>query len=368
MNIMNKNFIQVLVIVAMIVIAPVAFANHNDPTIETLGPTEVKENSAVLQAFYSSRDAEYLMNEAPYVVFEYGEDSSVDDGATRSRLMLPGTRTVSQRIENLEEDEIYYYRAVLYTKDGIVKGDKYRFRTLSNNSGFDDSSLPVVESTTVVDTTSSGSGSTSSTTSTTSTVPEKTIVTTGGNDNLALSLENGDDEVRQGDTVTYEIKLENISGVELENLVLIFEIPEEMTVMSVAGAHSSERGDEIQMSIGDLKPGEDESIKITGRMRGNSSDDQVIARVDAIYGVGDIRNQEIASAFDIDEYNGINNAALGASAIGAGFLPNTLFGWILVMILLVGLIYVARWYFYHREKDRYDEFDGYPYEDEPQYS
>ena len=53
---------------------------------------------------------------------------------------------------------------------------------------------------------------------------------------------------------------------------------------------------------------------------------------------------------DIDEYVGGSGSVLGASASrGAGFLPASLIGWIVLLIVLAGIVIVGRRYFVKKD-------------------
>lgn len=375
-----KNSIAAMVaVLAIMVMAPaMAFAASYGPTVETLGATDITEDSVVLNAYFTSRDAEYGIGDSPVLVFEYGETSSMGN-ATEGIPMWMGNRSRGVLIENLDEEEIYYFRAVLYTDDGIIRGDRVKFETKAEEDLRSDTLDVLEESNVVRDGTTQGdsvetqtqaqtASSTTSTQTATATTPTRTVATntatvttplsatattrTGivNDGNTLLSIDNDEDVLRSGDVVTYDVTIENIADVELENVTLVIKIPEQMSVVSVSGARYNERGDEITVNVGDLKVGEDETIKVTARMRGRSSDDQVIARVDAIYGLGDIRNNVTSTAYDIDEYRGLNNNALGATAAGAGFFPTTIFGWILVILIILAIVAVARQYMLREKK------------------
>jgi uncharacterized repeat protein (TIGR01451 family) len=375
-NIINNNSIAAFLIgLAVLLVAPVAFAG-SAPTVETLGATKVKVDSAQLNLFYTARDASFESGEPiSTVTIEYGETSSLGS-FTKSRHFTKGSHTVDFTINDLEQEETYYYRAVLYYDGDVIYGDKLRFTTLDPdvNSNLDNDSLDESDSGSGSGSdgdgdvfgfantggSSSASGSSSSSGSTSGSSSASGSASTGSvagassandgdslgtcTDYLCLIIDNDEEEVAQGDIVTYTVYYENISDIELENATLIIDTPEEMRVMSTSSRVREQEGD-LTVNLRDLRPGEDDTIKVTGRMSKRSSDDQVIARADVVYGVGSARNTEVATDYDIDEFNGIAGA-LGASAFGAGFFPATIFGWMLLVAILLAIIWVVRRFYY----------------------
>lgn len=349
-KIINNNLIASVVIgLAVFALAPVAFAG-DAPIVETLGATEITADSATLNVYFSSRDASYeLWNHMPTVTVSWGTTRDLDR-FTESREVTVGSRTEEFMIDGLESEEEYWYRAVMYYDGEIVKGEKLSFKTLpERNAGLDNNPLVGSEPNVVPQNElfgfSQGGVVESNNQTTTDTDTENDgddFSPTGGSstDYLFIEIENGEDEVYQNDIVTYKIDYRNFSERELEDATLIIDIPEEFRVMSISGARRITESDgEVVARLGDIKAGEEDTIKVTGRLQKPSADDVTIARADIIYTVGKTGPEETATDFDIDEYHGrmLGAGVLGASVIGSGFLPASIFGWIL-LILLIGVI------------------------------
>lgn len=370
-NIITNNSISAFLIgLAVFLIAPVAFAGGSAPIVETLGATDITENEAILNVYYTSRDAEFDFKQGDpnsIVTVEYGETRDLGS-FTKSLVFTDGSRNIGFPVKNLKDEETYYYRAVLYYGDDVIYGQKRSFTTILEDGNVDLDNDPLNEvggddddssGGSLFETTNLGSGNSSGSTSGSSSSGSSSSGSVAGasssagdgdglgtcSEYLCLVIDNDEDEVRQGDIVTYSIFYENISDIELENATLIIDIPEEMRVMSTSGDRVRESEGDLTVNLGDLRPGEDDTIKVTGRMSKRSSDDQVIARADVIYGVGSARNTETVTDFDIDDFDGIVGA-LGASAIGAGFFPTTIFGWLLLLGIVLVIIWAVRRFYY----------------------
>ena len=350
-----------LVAASFVITTPVSAACDEDlgPTVATSLPSNVTEDSATLNAYFTSRDACYTDFNRPQVVFEFGETSSLDVQSEAIGAMI-GTRNISIEVEDLDPGESYYYRAVMYYDNDIVKGDKVKFYTKDNNDS--DNGLVVTESNTILgagsssntgsvtQVVSSGSSNTSTSTSSVSSTSTSSSSRTNTESNgvAALSIDNGQDIIRNGEYVTYEVTYANLtSDRELEDAVLLVTIPEGMQYISGSdGVSYSTNRNAALVKLRDVKPGESGEYTVTTRVR-NIKLDEAIAEVKLTYRDLVQGSRENLTAFDIDELDiSTYGAPLAAGLFASGFLPGNVFGWLIIAVLLIAIIYLIRVHFW----------------------
>jgi hypothetical protein len=381
------NFIAVLTIVFVsFFAASVAFAS-SVPKIEIMGAGSVTDYSAVFQTYFFEEDAE-LGAERPVVQFEYGTNASnLNESTPAIRPRLGGKNVVIENMRNLEEDTTYYYRAVMF-----VDGDKYEtditsFKTKSRVANTNTSSSTATNSTSsntnngsvVSVSTNNTSGSVSANTSSngsasTAGTQNDSGTQTSGNtnssslnaktytdvlsDDLLITIENDVDEIAKNDIVTYNVFIKNTSNRKLENTIITITLPEEMVITDVAGSQVVENKGEVIADLGTMYVNEEEIITITGRLRTNSSDDKVVARAEGVFDTETGNNQDETIVYDVDDYTGqvLKGAGLTASAAGAGFFPTNIFGWMLLMVMVLAIFLIARHYTRKPKEDIEPEF------------
>jgi len=105
--------------------------------VDTLSASDVRDDEADLRA-----RIDLGRNDEVIVWFEYGEDDDDLDDRTSKRKLYDsrGTRqTISFNVDDLDEDERYYFRAVAEDEDGDRKyGSTKSFRTDDDNRRNDD--------------------------------------------------------------------------------------------------------------------------------------------------------------------------------------------------------------------------------------
>lgn len=348
-----------LVAATFVITTPVQAACDEDlgPTIATQLASNVTEDSATLNAYFSSRDACYTDFSRPQVIFEFGETSSLDVQSEPIGAMI-GTRNISIEVEDLDPGESYYYRAVMYYGNDIVRGDKVKFFTKGDDGS--DTGLVITESNTILgagNTTNSGSttqtvSSNSSTTSTSSVSSTSTSSNSGTNTEsngvAALSIDNDQDIIRNGEYVTYEVTYANLTNDrELEDAVLLVTIPEGMQYISGSdGVSYSSNRNAALVKLRDVQPGESGEYTVTTRVR-NIKLDEAIAEVKLTYRDLVQGSRENLTAFDIDELDiSTYGAPLAAGLFASGFLPGNVFGWLIIAVLLIAIIYLIRVHFW----------------------
>lgn len=347
-----------------------------DPIVATLGATTITRSSVMLQAHYDSVGADYNMTDLPKLYMRFGEDSDMD------RITSPvsqgkGSRTVSFQIANLDADTRYYYQAVLIYRGGhVAYGDQLSFRTLKTGQ------VPVVDcsfdsntwlfpdvlggngcvpngtvSSQSVNTNTQPSSNQSS--NSTNTAPNSSSsgsrsqvagisqtsnegVVTGSSGNVSLRITNSESQFEEGDKVRFSITISNTGTMSARNGRLVVTLPTEYAFVKSSEGSFDERDNELAVRIATIAGGASKTITVDARVSDVKDDDSVTTRAVLTFTKSNIAYTVRAS--DTDDIEAASGNILGASVFGAGFFPQTLAGWVILIIIITALIFVIRRY------------------------
>ncbi len=338
-----------------------------EPSVLTLGTIRTNERSAVVSASFSANGADYNTSDSPSISIQYGTSQSEMYQSTAAITLL-NDKTVSFLLENLQENTPVYYRARLQwagsqEKFGEIKpvvwktsssqytGTPSTTDTLGSTTGsttVNGSTATSNPTYTLTPKTSSpglfnifsGSGSTKTTTATSrfKNVDEKS--------GLKLAIDDGETQVRQGDTVTLKVRYENNSAKSYSNGTIEIYLPDQFTIESTNKGIHDKVDNMVSISLRDFPAGGFGTAIVIAKATGGSGDlDQAVSQ--AGLKVGNIT----LKVADIDEYVSGSSAStgLGASVSGARFVPGTLIGWIVLLIILAGIVIVGRRYFIKKD-------------------
>lgn len=161
---------------------------------------------------------------------------------------------------------------------------------------------------------------------------------------LELRVESAYDRMCIGGTMDYTITYRNISSQTLENTVLRFTHPKEITYLSASRGDYEVIDRTLTIDLGSVRPGEQGTITIHTRVneaaiRGNLT----VATASVVYTNTVTRAQEDATAYSLITVSDDCPNLLGASVAGFGsFLPDTLIEWLLLILVILALIVLGR--------------------------
>lgn len=293
--------------------------------VVTEAPTSVRANSAVLNGFYVADTT------SSSVWFDYGRSQSLGK-TTRSYSKYGPNGTITHNFTNLAANTTYYYRAVVRNSDGdIERGSIYSFRTGSGGTTIVEK--PVVEIVEKVET--------------------KIDLSTLGLGLSLVRLEIDDDReiVSRGEGVTYEITWENISEIDLTDLDLRIEIPEEVQITQASRGRLDRNKNSIFVQIDELDAGDDGEMTVSGIVGAGEIGDALVADATIAFDNPVNDAQENATDYDSDEY-AINTYRADGSASIFGLGNITFLGWLVILLGLLIIFLIARWLYLEREELR----------------
>ncbi|MEI8223945.1 MAG: hypothetical protein WCG20_02360 [bacterium] len=284
------------------------------PTVSTLGTISVGATAVAVDGYYTANGCDV------YTLFKYGMTQSL--GNTTSEVNRSnGSGSMAQSLSGLSANTTYYYQAQARNCVGTTTGSIRSFTT-SNDTTRD----TVIIRTITNNTTTNGGG---------------------GNAFIKLMITNNREIVRGDKEMTYEVSWENVSGRDLQNLVLETNFPDQLDVLDTDHGSIKREAHSVIYKIGDLKKNESGSMDITAQVTsGLRNGDPVVAQAIMAFENPKTRAAENAIAYDADEFATVDgNSVFGASLFGLDFLPTSLAGWLLIFLILLIIIILAHSYF-----------------------
>ncbi len=179
-----------------------------------------------------------------------------------------------------------------------------------------------------------------------------TVVAQSAPSLLELRVQTAYDRMCVGGVMDYTISYRNLSNQTLENTVLRFTHPKEITYVSSSRGEYEVIDRTMTIELGSVRPGEEGTITIHARVnetaiRGNLT----VATATVVYTNTVTRAQENAIAYALVTVSDTCPNVLGASVVGFGsFLPATLLGWLLLILVILALIVLGRQFYRKNER------------------
>lgn len=368
---MNTNLIfkRVWAAAALFLVPFMAFAaGTGTPTFSLLGAKDIQANAAIVSVSFSPGDALYYYGEEPVTVISYTNTASGISLVTAPVSEQRNNHITDFFLENLTLNTNYSYKAIMTYNGRTFETAARTFVTApktGTTSGVSSSVSTSTSTTTTSSSTNSGTvKNTSSSTGATSglsfanifkssgtsknSAMLQSIVKTGGygfQNGVGLSITNSHARVVSGDTFDYVLQYSNGNSRTLRAARIMIQLPDQYTFASATdGSTVYTEGDNIvTVYIGSIGGNESGTVTFTARAIGPNNQ-AVKTRANLVYTGGSV------SAIDTDTYVGGSQSVLGASVFGAGFFPQTFFGWLLVILILILLVIAARRYVVNHKK------------------
>jgi uncharacterized repeat protein (TIGR01451 family) len=293
------------------------------PAAATLLPTEVTAGTAKLNGLVFTTSAQ-----SSNAWFEWGDSVNLGGKTTTVNVgALPAVKHDAM-IYGLVWGHTYYYRIVAENSYGKSYGTTVSFVA-----------RPVVTHTTT--TTVIHRPVTTTTTNTVTTVRESTSTQA-----LAmLVIDGGSDTIGNGEKRSYHVTWKNTSGADLKNVVVRITLPASMSFDSAtSGSYSATSGlygntdNTVTVGVGTLAAGATGEIFVVGTTASDVTQGQLlVVTANMVYtSLSNVQGDVVAY---VTHHVERTQTALGASVFGLGaFLPTTLFGWMILVILVLILV------------------------------
>ncbi|QQR50572.1 hypothetical protein IPF86_01480 [Candidatus Nomurabacteria bacterium] len=284
---------------------------YSNVSVTTTPASSITQSSAVLNALVLNSS-----NDSVTGWFEYGTTTSMGKYSTQQVLGTNSTLSFFNTVTGLSSNTTYYFRAVARANDGTLKyGQILSFRTLSTSVA----PAPIV-------------------------IHTGTVIGTGnGNGDIMLTIDSRYENVYVGDIIDYTVIYKNISGRTLQNAILRVILPQDISYRNSSTGFFSNADNALTIELGSLIPNQTGTYYLSGQVAGVARyGDTLVATANLVYTNTNGAQQE-ATAYEINHVNNVRNALAGLAFLaGFGFFPNSLFGWLLLLLIILALVYLAR--------------------------
>lgn len=340
-----------------------------EPTVETIGTISTDKYSAVVSASWSSAGADYNGEDTPSLMIEYGRVSGgVFDKTSDVKLLRKDEPvTKSFLLTGLDDGQRYAYRAVLTWPGGIKRGEVKSFDAVKKLTAAPVVTTPTTTNSNIPATTGNTTTTTTDNTLVYSAQPKNTSTLGGllggskdtttksnsGFSNVAnqsgfrLAIDNGETKVNQGDTITIKVRYENNNTKSADNSSVDIYLAPQYTFVSTTKGIYDRIDNKVSIDLREFPGGGFGTAEVTAKATAKSGDlDQAVSQAA-------LRTPKVTlKVSDVDEYVGGNSSSgsvLGASAAGAGFLPKSIIGWLILLIVLAAIVIIGRRYFIKKD-------------------
>jgi uncharacterized repeat protein (TIGR01451 family) len=295
------------------------------PQAITTLATSIGNNSARLNGLGIIND-----NAQTNAYFEWGPNLAMNNNTPAISIGNSGSNPYSANIFGLASNTTYYFRAVVTNQFGNSYGDIASFRTSGSTGG----GSVAGSSTTII----RNNSNTSSTTVVGGTARPSLVF---------LSISHNDETIRHGEIVEYVVNYRNISKKNLKDVVIRVVLPKELKFIETSRGYFSETNNTVVVNVGDLYPDEEGSVFVTAQVLSTAEAGKItVVTANLAYTIVIDNTQEEVFAYSKNTIgDGFN---LGASALfGVGFLPDSLFGWLLLLLIILLILLAARMAYNH---------------------
>lgn len=256
--------------------------------------------------------------------FEYGTSAALGT-LTATRSLGSGSAIVmSEGLTGLPTDTMIYFRAVATSGDMVSRGEIRIFKTLGG---------AIIEGG----------------------VPT-TTVTSSDSQFITLTIGNETEAVASGDTMNYTVSYKNTSTKDLAGTTVEVTFPEEIEFVRASEGDFDAERNTLVITAGTLAAGIEGIVTIEAQVR-SSANDQEFLLTNALmkYTNPSTDGQEEAIAYVVNSVIK-DNSLTAASIFGDGsFLPTTLLGWLSLLLVLGGIVFLGR-YVYVARKRKEDQY------------
>lgn len=290
-------------------------------SVSTIVATSITQTSARLNGVVTTPNYQSVQT-----YFEYGPTTAL--GFTTTNQTIAGTAATYSYVSGLAPATIYYFRAVANFGGQVVYGNTLSFITLAKSAPY---------------------------------VPPVVISTGGGSNPLVmLTVDTKYEAVCFNDIISYDVKYRNLSSTKtLTNVVLHIQFPENILFIRATDGEFSVKDNTLTINVDKLVPNESDSLAIEAQVNKTAKNADVLVTTGTVtYQYGSVQDQVIV--YEINNVSCPATLGLGAFALGAGFLPSSLLGWLLLILIILALIAIAMKVFPRRSNTQSTQHPVFP--------
>jgi uncharacterized repeat protein (TIGR01451 family) len=152
-----------------------------------------------------------------------------------------------------------------------------------------------------------------------------------------------------GDEINYTVTYQNIGNASITGLTLRLDLPYEVDYMFSNPSNPTRSGNTLIFNLGTLRANAQGTVTVRVRVRENIpagtylNFPAVLSYVDPAGNVQSVNANVSAQVWSEPIKEEV--VQLGANVFGAGFFPTNVFGWLLLIILILLLVYLAKYIF-----------------------
>ena len=250
--------------------------------------------------------------------FEYGTDPSVNLMTTQQSFPAGGTVSYYYTIYT-NPSTTYYYRAV-----GKINGVTYRGSIMSVGTKDSSDNTTYVSNNTPAQTTAATPAST--------TVAPKAAEVT-------LAITNPSEKIYIGDTIDFKIVYSNDTNKKLSNAKLNITLPQGFTIIQTTRGQVASPS-MINVNLGSLEAGATDSIFVQAKVENTVSLTTTLVTNGTLSYTNPNGSSDSSVGYVLNHAAGV--ASLGGFALGAGFFPTTILGWLVTILIILAVILTIR--------------------------
>ncbi len=259
--------------------------------------------------------------------FEWGTTQSFGNATTVRNIGSSQSNPFYESLSNLRSNTTYYFRAVVTNQYGNSRGDIMSFRTIaSNNGGI------IYRNTTVVTNTSNTTGDLK---------PSP----------IFLDINRNNETIIKGSVIEYVVNYKNVSSKDVRDVVLQISIPKELSFVETSRGYLSTDNNTIVANIGNLNSKEEGSVRFTVLVTADAETNKIIViTANLAYTVTSDNTQGEVFAYTKNTIGNGTPSQIQQGALaflsGDGFLPSTLIGWLLLLLVITLIVLAVRKMYY----------------------
>ena len=158
-----------------------------------------------------------------------------------------------------------------------------------------------------------------------------------------------------GDEINYTVTYQNIGNASITNLVLRLTLPYEVDYLTSNPNNPTRVGNNLTFTLGTLRANAQGTVTVRVRVRQDAPPGALLSFPAILTYVDPFGNaQSVSATVEAQIWTpgqpqpvyvdpGMIPIPLGASVFGAGFLPTTMFGWLILFVLILLLLWLARY-------------------------